>query len=157
MDCICRYNPLSKECSTSGSCHRSQQPKPYSARCTNGGLEEGKGNELKGKNQESMITRALDSLHCSCLYIRMCLPRDNVGEEGVRERALASSPLPSPMGSTSLTSHMLPFLPGPTRSPGMNRKPAYSTCITCQFAYTLNALHLTTSTAIKAVDDNQAH
>ncbi len=41
---------------------------------------------------------------------------------------------------------------------GMNSEAAYySPCISVQFPYTLTSLHLTTSTAIEAVDDNQTH
>ena len=43
-----------------------------------------------------------------------------------------------------------------TRStPGMNTPTVFSICITCLFPYKLTSNHLTTSTAIKAVDDNQ--
>jgi hypothetical protein len=60
----------------------------------------------------------------------------------------------SPMGTASPKATRVPPLSHLSSHSGMNRRSAYSDCITCQFPYRLTSLHLTTSTAIKAVDDN---
>jgi hypothetical protein len=80
-----------------------------------------------------------------------------VQKEGTKKRTPASTSPQLVMGSPSLNSAALPILPQPTSPPtGMNRRPVFSLCITCQLPYRLTALHLTSSTAIKAVDDNQS-
>jgi hypothetical protein len=67
----------------------------------------------------------------------------------------SSSANSSPMGTASpKATCVLPPLSRLSSHSGMNRRSAYSDCIACQFPYCLTSLHLTTSTAIKAVDDN---
>lgn len=95
--------------------------------------------EEKRRAQEARTRRL--HLHLDHLQLQL---RQSMGEGGSRSRSLY---LTRPLVFT--------FASLPVCRSGMNRRDAFTVCITLDFPYRVMSLHRTISTAIRAVDDNQ--
>lgn len=112
-----------------------------------------------GEEQAHQASRAegtLQSQHHhqlhSPLRLRLRLRQESMGESG---NNLCEFCLTSCLPFT-LVSPPPPSPPLPVCRFGMNRRAAFTVCITLDFPYRVMSLHCTIDTAIRAVDDNQA-